>query len=208
MIRGASVFRRSRLVDMNSSVPASREISPTHFPGIDGSYENFEKLPPSAGHKCCDGTPPPLLERNVVRKNGGVFIYFWVLLVVFLAPQAVPRFLRRGLFRFCVVSARDSELRFSKSPIDLRMFRTYIIYTQLLLGNVSCLPYILVGKYHYFSLISKTKRRQPMQPPIQPYLLCCRPLWLGMQRRCTTAQNTWEVRRGKCPTGRGKAKLR
>ncbi|CAN0365743.1 unnamed protein product, partial [Ascophyllum nodosum] len=49
-----------------------REISPTHFPAPNGSYDLMD---PEAHHECCTGTPPRRLDRNVwvddfMRQNG------------------------------------------------------------------------------------------------------------------------------------------
>ena len=46
-----------------------REIAPTHFPGADGSYQNFleENLGNTA---CCTGTPPRQIDRNIVSPSG------------------------------------------------------------------------------------------------------------------------------------------
>ncbi|CAN0474823.1 unnamed protein product [Ascophyllum nodosum] len=49
-----------------------REISPTHFPEPNGSYDLTD---PEAHHECCTGTPPRRLDRNVwvddfMRQNG------------------------------------------------------------------------------------------------------------------------------------------
>lgn len=97
-LHDASVFRLSRLVDMIVlSALALREISPTHFPGIDGSYETFQKLPRSERHECCEGTPPPLLERNVVRdKERALFLCFFSRRRALVRPQD-------GYFDFYVI---------------------------------------------------------------------------------------------------------
>eukprot|EP00904_Undaria_pinnatifida_P001882 jgi/Undpi1/11695/HiC_scaffold_36.g13990.m1 len=43
-----------------------REISPTHFPSTNASYQNFESLPSSETvGACCTGTPPTVLDRNL-----------------------------------------------------------------------------------------------------------------------------------------------
>eukprot|EP00903_Cladosiphon_okamuranus_P013413 g12497.t2 len=54
-----------------------REISPTHFPAQNGSYDAYMELDPVEREKssCCTGTPPRVLDRNVwvenyLRNNG------------------------------------------------------------------------------------------------------------------------------------------
>ena len=59
-----------------SRPPVRREIAPTHFPSQNGSYDSFMLLPGSERiGACCTGTPPPVLDRNLVSSclyNTGV----------------------------------------------------------------------------------------------------------------------------------------
>ncbi len=48
--------------------PLDREISPAHFPAQNGSYDAFmhQMRIPGEDYNCCTGTPPKVLDRNLV----------------------------------------------------------------------------------------------------------------------------------------------
>lgn len=47
-------------------VSLRREIAPTHFPSVNGSFDTYDIIEDKPKYPCCTGVPPKVFDRNAV----------------------------------------------------------------------------------------------------------------------------------------------